>query len=44
MIIRTSSRTVYFPAAPRRETRLVRKSSRVRSVHGCILVSHKTMS
>ena len=44
MIIRMSGKTVYFPAAPRRETNLIRRSCRVRSVHGCILVSRKKSS
>ena len=41
MIIRMSGKTVYYPAAPRRETHLILRSSRVRCVHGCILVNRK---
>ncbi len=44
MIIRMSAKTVYYPAAPRRETDLIRKSCRVRSVHGCILVNRKKLT
>jgi len=35
---------VYYPAAPPRETHLIRKSSRVRTVRGCVLVSHKKLT
>jgi hypothetical protein len=44
MIIRMLAKTVYYPAAPRRETNLIRKSCRVRSVHGCILVNQKKLT
>jgi hypothetical protein len=44
MVIQLSGKTVYYPAAPRRETILIRKSARVRSIHGCILVSHKKLT
>ena len=44
MVIQLSGKTVFYPAAPRRETILIRRSARVRSIHGCILVSHKKLT